>query len=155
MGGGGSVFFICLKTFYYWSIIALPCCVRFCGTAKGVSYMCAGIPSVLSLPPQHPTPPHPSRPRRAPSWAPCATCSSFALAVSHVVLRVSVTLSQFVPCPPPRHTHGSILRIRVSIYALKRKETELFCRDLDGPRDCHTAQSKSKRETQISCMVNA
>ena len=39
--------FFCL---FYWSIIALQCCVSFFHTTKWVSYTCTYIPTVLSLP---------------------------------------------------------------------------------------------------------
>ena len=36
----------------------------------------------------------------------------------------------------------------------KKEQNSAICRDLDGPRDCHTERSKSKREKQIS-YINA
>ena len=32
----------------------------------------------------------------------------------------------------------------------KKKQNWVICRDMDGPRDCHTERSKSEREKQIS-----
>ena len=41
------------------------------------------------------------------------------------------------------HTHTGILLSR------KKKWKCAICRDMDGPRDCHTEWSKSEREKQI------
>ena len=32
----------------------------------------------------------------------------------------------------------------------KKEQNSAICRDVDGPRDCHTESSKSEREKQIS-----
>jgi len=32
---------------------------------------------------------------------------------------------------------------------LKKEDNWVICRDMEGPRDCHTDGSKSKREKQI------
>ena len=36
----------------------------------------------------------------------------------------------------------------------KKEQNWVICRDVDGPRDCHTEWSKSEREKQIS-YINA
>ena len=38
--------------------------------------------------------------------------------------------------------------------AIKKEHNWVICRDVDGPRDCHTEWSKSEREKQIS-YINA
>ena len=38
--------------------------------------------------------------------------------------------------------------------AIKKEQNWVICRDVDGPRDCHTEWSKSEREKQIS-YINA
>ena len=34
----------------------------------------------------------------------------------------------------------------------KKEQNFIICRDVDGPRDCHTEWSTSEREKQISCI---
>ena len=36
------------------------------------------------------------------------------------------------------------------LLSLKKEWNWVICRDMDGPRDCHTEWSKSEREKQIS-----
>ena len=36
----------------------------------------------------------------------------------------------------------------------KKERNWVICRDVDGPRDCHTERSKSEREKQMS-YINA
>ena len=36
------------------------------------------------------------------------------------------------------------------LFSHKKERNWVICRDMDGPRDCHTGWSKSEREKQIS-----
>ena len=67
--GGVDSFF---KKFYYWGIIALQSCIRFCCTIKWVSYTYI-YPLYLGSSSHPPSPSHLSRSSPRPSWAPCAT----------------------------------------------------------------------------------
>ena len=37
----------------------------------------------------------------------------------------------------------------VILLSQKKEQNWVICRDMDGPRDCHTEWSKSERETSI------
>ena len=46
-----------------------------------------------------------------------------------------------------------VVRIYNGILLSHKKEQNfIICRDVDGPRDCHTEWSTSEREKQISCI---
>ena len=94
-------------TFFYWSIIALQCCVSFCHPMKWISHNCTHIPlfSGTSLP----LTPHP----RELKWNPCAIeeASTNSLFI-HARVYTSIPISQFVPpsrSPPPPCLHFSSL----------------------------------------------
>ena len=42
-------FMVCVWFFFYWSIVALHCCVSFCYTAKWISHAYTYIPSFLDF----------------------------------------------------------------------------------------------------------
>ena len=80
-----------LKNFY-WSVIAVQCCVGFCSTKKWICYMYRYIPSRLDLFTLHPT--HLGH-HRAPSWV----YSGFSLAVVYACQSRSIPVSQFILSP--------------------------------------------------------
>ena len=73
----------------------------------------------------------------------------------HISVYMPIPISQFIPTPTPPLSplgvHTCVLYICVSISALQAGSS---CRDVDGPRDCHTEWSKLEREKQIS-YINA
>ena len=80
---------------FYWSLIALRCCVSFCCTAMWISYLYTYIPSRLSLPPS----PHPTPVGHHRHWAePPVLYSIFPLAIhfTHGRVYMSIPLSQFI-----------------------------------------------------------
>ena len=81
-----SPYWLSFFIFFNWRVIALQFCVRFCCTAKWVSFMCTHI---FSLRPSHPSP---LRHYRASIWAPCAI-HSFPLAICFTHGRVYASVS--------------------------------------------------------------
>ena len=55
--------------------------------------------------------------------------------------------------PPPSHPSRSSQSTELSSLCnadIKKEQNWIICRDVDGPRVCHTEWSKSEREKQIS-----
>ena len=71
-------------------IINLECCVGCCCTTMWISRVYTYVPSLLSLPPPHPTP---LGHHRAQSWAPI----SYLFYTQIYVVYMSILLSHFVP----------------------------------------------------------
>ena len=97
-----------LKNFY-WSVIAVQCCVGFCSTKKWICYMYRYIPSRLDLFTLHPT--HLGH-HRAPSWV----YSGFSLAVSFAHGRVCMS----IPVNPglPVHPIPLVLLVSACLFSV-------------------------------------
>ena len=55
--------------------------------------------------------------------------------------------------PMDRQMNKDVVHMYNRILLNRKKEWNwVICRDVDGPRDCHTEWSKSEREKQISCI---
>ena len=107
---------------FYWSIVALECCVSFCYTMKSNGYIYTYIPSPLAL---APTPP-----------ASCLSMSSqssqlssvlysrfiFTVCFTHgsVFVNPNLPIDPTLPFPPPPGVHMSTLYACVSIPGLQR-----------------------------------
>ena len=94
--------------FFYWCVIALPCCVSFCCITAGMSCIYTYIPSFLGLPPTH-TPSRPLGHHRAPNFL-CYTADSHQLPIFHMVVCIYIYLQrrQWQPTPVllPGKSHG-------------------------------------------------
>ena len=86
---------------FYWSIIALYCCVSFCCTMKWISYMYTYIPCLLNLPLAS-LPATPLGHHRAQSWAPCVIQQLPANCLIHggVCMSILITFSSHPSSPP-------------------------------------------------------
>ena len=109
---------------FYWSIVALQCCVTFYGTAKWISHTCmyTHAPSWLFSCSGH----HPEHYAEFP-----VLCSMFSLVIHFIhstsSVYVWIPISQFLPPPSvPLAIHTFVLCVCVSTSPLQIRSSILF-----------------------------